>query len=200
MSSMTQARLSAAAKYLEQEAMERLRPFFLLRPKIYPDGESWCALYGENLQDGVCGFGDTPEKASIQFDIEWLNQKAGAQTEEKPADTIKRGGCTTKIIKKTIDEEEALEAIKPEIDIAVWRGNAVIKRIGYMPRTTRFNVHCLHIGEGGYLQPEVFATAKSAVERYNNIDACLHASFEQKQVMDFRFNICRECGYQWKAH
>jgi hypothetical protein len=56
--------------------MERCRPFYLLRPKVFPDGNQWCALYGENLQEGVCAFGDTPAKASVQFDIEWLNAKA----------------------------------------------------------------------------------------------------------------------------
>lgn len=45
----------------------------LLRPKMLKDGEKWCALYGDNIQDGVCGFGDTPEKASIDFDIKWIN-------------------------------------------------------------------------------------------------------------------------------
>ena len=57
-----------------QLADELLRPFMLLKPRIYPDGNAWCALYGDNLQDGVAGFGDTPESAAVQFDINWLNQ------------------------------------------------------------------------------------------------------------------------------
>jgi hypothetical protein len=57
--------------------MERLRPFMLLRPRVFPDSNQWCALYGENIQEGVCAFGDTPAKAAAQFDIEWLNAKAG---------------------------------------------------------------------------------------------------------------------------
>lgn len=57
---------------------EQLRPFILLRPKIYPDGNKWCCLYGDNLQEGVAAFGDTPDIASRQFDIEWLNQKLPA--------------------------------------------------------------------------------------------------------------------------
>ena len=64
---------SNAADYKEQEAIQRLRPFMLLRPKIYPDGDKWCALLGDNIQEGVCAFGSTPDQASIQFDIEWLN-------------------------------------------------------------------------------------------------------------------------------
>ena len=27
------------------------------------DGDQWCALYGENLQEGVAGFGRTPAEA-----------------------------------------------------------------------------------------------------------------------------------------
>jgi hypothetical protein len=27
------------------------------------DGNSWCALIGHNLQDGICGFGDTAQEA-----------------------------------------------------------------------------------------------------------------------------------------
>lgn len=62
----------------EEVERERARPFVLLRPRMFPDGNQWCALYGENLQEGVAGFGDTPEKAAVDFDIHWLNAKAGA--------------------------------------------------------------------------------------------------------------------------
>jgi len=41
----------------------------MLKPKIYKDGNKWCVLYGENIQDGVVGFGDTPIKAIIDFNI-----------------------------------------------------------------------------------------------------------------------------------
>jgi len=50
---------------------EKTRPFYLLKPKVFPDGNQWCALYGENLQDGVAGFGDTPNDAAKDFDREW---------------------------------------------------------------------------------------------------------------------------------
>jgi len=61
---------------ISEVAIEMMRPFFLLKPKMFPDGDQWCALYGDNLQEGVAAFGETPEKAAVQFDIEWLNQKA----------------------------------------------------------------------------------------------------------------------------
>ena len=63
----------AAIKATETET-ERRRPFMLLRPAIYPDGDQWCALHGENLQEGVAGFGDTPEAAARDFDRNWSSQ------------------------------------------------------------------------------------------------------------------------------
>lgn len=46
-------------------------PHVLLRPKVSIDGNQWCFLYGENLHDGVAGFGDTPELAAADFDKSW---------------------------------------------------------------------------------------------------------------------------------
>lgn len=54
---------------------ERSRPFMMLRPRILQDGNQWCALYGDNLQEGVAGFGDTPDAASRDFDKNWREQK-----------------------------------------------------------------------------------------------------------------------------
>jgi len=45
-----------------------------LKPRLFPDGNMWCALYGENLQEGVCGFGKTPEGAMADFDRNFRNQ------------------------------------------------------------------------------------------------------------------------------
>jgi len=46
-------------------------PAFILRPKLFIDGDQWCALYGDNIQDGVCGFGSSPAKAFGNFDVNW---------------------------------------------------------------------------------------------------------------------------------
>ena len=62
------------------------RPTVLLRPALSIDGNQWCALYGENLQDGVAGFGDSPELACQAFDKAWnarLSQAVTAQRSEK---------------------------------------------------------------------------------------------------------------------
>jgi len=32
----------------------------ILEIKISLDGDKWCALVGEDLQEGIAGFGDTP--------------------------------------------------------------------------------------------------------------------------------------------
>lgn len=63
-----------AATAAQMAEIERARPFMLLRPPVYPDGNMWCALYGDNLQEGVAGFGETPEKAAADFDNNWRTQ------------------------------------------------------------------------------------------------------------------------------
>ena len=56
---------------MKNVAHEMRRPSFLYRPTLSIDGNKWCALYGDNLQDGVAGFGDSPKEAYEAFDIEW---------------------------------------------------------------------------------------------------------------------------------
>lgn len=46
-------------------------PSVLYRPTLSVDGNQWCALYGEDLQSGVAGFGDTPALAMIDFNKNW---------------------------------------------------------------------------------------------------------------------------------
>ena len=46
-------------------------PSVLFRPKLFIDGNQWCALYGDNLQDGVAGFGKSPADAMWDFDKNW---------------------------------------------------------------------------------------------------------------------------------
>ena len=63
------------AMLAQQVEDERLRPFMLLKPSVFPDGANWCALYGEDLQNGVAGFGETPDAASRDFDKNWREQR-----------------------------------------------------------------------------------------------------------------------------
>lgn len=51
--------------------------FTLLKPKVFPDGNQWCVLYGDNLQEGVCGFGNTPALAVEDFNKNFDSQRVG---------------------------------------------------------------------------------------------------------------------------
>lgn len=60
-----------SANAVQCAAAEYERPSVLFRPKLSIDGNQWCALYGDNLQDGVSGFGDSPADAMWDFDRQW---------------------------------------------------------------------------------------------------------------------------------
>lgn len=59
-------------------AYEMQRPSAIYRPELSADGDQWMALYGENLQLGVAGFGSTPNEAMTAFDQAWWKQKTPA--------------------------------------------------------------------------------------------------------------------------
>lgn len=62
---------------IQNAAAQYERPSAIYRPALYPDGNKWCALYGEDLQAGLAGFGDTPALAMEDFDKNWSGQKLG---------------------------------------------------------------------------------------------------------------------------
>lgn len=68
-------RLSYAIDIAQQDisntAYGHSRPSAIYRPKLSRDGSAWIALYGDNLQEGVVGVGDTPDKAMADFDNAW---------------------------------------------------------------------------------------------------------------------------------
>jgi len=51
---------------------EMTRPSVLYRPRVFVDGDRWCALYGEDVQTGVAGFGLSPAEAMAAFDKAWM--------------------------------------------------------------------------------------------------------------------------------
>lgn len=71
--------LSNIAPHIQQEicnvSNELTRPSAVYRPTISADGNMWCALLGEDLQSGVAGFGETPDKAMAAFDMEFWKGK-----------------------------------------------------------------------------------------------------------------------------
>ncbi len=48
--------------------------FAMIKPKLYKDGDQWCCLYGENIQVGIVGFGDTPFAAVVDWNMAWHRQ------------------------------------------------------------------------------------------------------------------------------
>ena len=35
--------------------------------KPFKDGNQWSFLYGDNIMEGICGFGDTIDRAALDF-------------------------------------------------------------------------------------------------------------------------------------
>ena len=72
--------LTNDARMLHQEHLsliieqEEMNLFVLLKPKIYQDGNMWCVLYGENIQEGICGFGKSPMLAIYEFNKAWKEE------------------------------------------------------------------------------------------------------------------------------
>lgn len=59
-----------------QEAIQhamycQMEPSVLYRPRIFQDGDSWCALLGDDLQIGICGWGYSPAEAVEAFNLAW---------------------------------------------------------------------------------------------------------------------------------
>jgi len=46
----------------------------ILGIEIGKDGNQWSYLFGSNIQEGVCGFGDTPMMATIDFCNNFFNE------------------------------------------------------------------------------------------------------------------------------
>ncbi len=80
--SWADAEIARLEKILEEEAFtnyslkklkaERGRMFFVAKPKLFIDGNKWCALLGDNIQSGVVGFGDSPDEAARAFVFAWF--------------------------------------------------------------------------------------------------------------------------------
>ena len=46
-------------------------PHKIYQTKVTLDGNMYCCLYGDDLQSGIAGFGETPKEACAAFDKEW---------------------------------------------------------------------------------------------------------------------------------
>lgn len=69
--------MSSDWSYVQMHMQERIhdvanqlcRPSVLYRPRVFRDGDMYCCLYGENLQEGLAAFGRTPSEAVDNFDF-----------------------------------------------------------------------------------------------------------------------------------
>lgn len=66
----------------------------VLKPLLFKDGNMWCALYGDDLQVGVAGFGTTPAKALLAFETAMCSEN---------------GGCVIADVQSQLTEEEERE-------------------------------------------------------------------------------------------
>jgi hypothetical protein len=48
-------------------------PAAVRRPQLTKKGNRWIALLGENIDEGIVGFGPTIEAALCAFDVQYLN-------------------------------------------------------------------------------------------------------------------------------
>lgn len=88
--------VAMAAESAREAAAEHCRPSVLFKPAIFIDGDQWCALYGDDIQCGVAGFGNSPADAMFDFDRQWatkLQRTKGADfRSENDIKTAEAGG------------------------------------------------------------------------------------------------------------
>ncbi len=57
----------------------------MFKPKLSIDGDQYCWLLGDNLQDGVAGFGESPYLAALDFNANFhkkLPEATGGQNHD----------------------------------------------------------------------------------------------------------------------
>jgi len=57
--------------YQTAQEENEFKLFQMLKPSLTMDGNQWCVLYGEDLQVGIAGFGDSPHLAIMDFTSQW---------------------------------------------------------------------------------------------------------------------------------
>ena len=58
------------------DALKELDLIQKLKPNFSKDGDQYCYLYGENLQEGIAGFGNTTAEAMSDFYRAFWNDTA----------------------------------------------------------------------------------------------------------------------------
>ena len=80
-----------AQESIQQAAQCYMAAHVIYKPKLYRDGNQWCALLGDDLQSGVCGFGSSPHAAMMAFDAAWYEPIPDNATQGEPRPQGTRG-------------------------------------------------------------------------------------------------------------
>ena len=72
---------------------EYARPSTVYRPRLSVDGDKWGALYGDDLQAGVVGFGDSPAEAMAAFDHAWCAKTPNVDAPARQPDPVIGRDC-----------------------------------------------------------------------------------------------------------
>ena len=67
---------AASARSQTAQEQQEFNLFAMLKPSIQIDGNQYCVLYGEDLQSGIAGFGDSPHMAVMDFNAQWYKALA----------------------------------------------------------------------------------------------------------------------------
>lgn len=70
----------------------------------YKDGTSWCVLIGKNIQEGICGFGETQKDAYVNFLKELWGKAFEQKTSEWSEDDNEKIEFLCNLIKRNISE------------------------------------------------------------------------------------------------
>ena len=66
------------------------------------DGNEWCVLLGENIQSGICGFGDSPMNAILNFNKNFLSP---IEIKKNNTYKCKECGCKKKAVNTVLKME-----------------------------------------------------------------------------------------------
>lgn len=63
-------------------------PHTIFVPRLFKDGNMWCALYGKDMMEGIVGFGRSPDKAIKRFNNAFYEDIMNNEIVEKPSNII----------------------------------------------------------------------------------------------------------------
>lgn len=89
----------------------------------YKDGNAWCILLGDNIQEGICGFGDTKEEALIAFIKELIEKQGKKKSTNSKEDDVRR-----------VSTIQVLEYAKSLPDYNQFGKDAICKNIAWLEK------------------------------------------------------------------